>query len=790
MAFCQLQTMGAVMFFVAWVASPKLIPVGGLACFVTLIMIVMCNVRWIHLLCSTVIVAGAFSAVATSIVFPAALYTCPVRKEWLAFVLGQAVTVFVGFASLVVAPVLVSFGKEEIRGFRTMRMTDQCLTAMENHDLNTAAIVLESAADGSDRTTHGFFAQIITILRTYHEHLPHSVTFVAPREERQGEDPVLFEDSTGDRRILDPTERPGFRSSSESPAAVRRGRFADASHSVSPEKSSLTVDIPESAVEKRSTAMMIHFSLPYEGCLLECAETLSSVVETILSTLAQYSGVLQRGTGWSMLATFGLHHPVILHEQAAESCARSLLLNSKLSSLANLRVSICTGYLTATRYESKHNKWLVVGGASIEQCGRLCWLQQRINVQIIANAVTARALNDAVPVDLVRSAVCISKPQPDGLQDISFVYEIPKRRRTVSDKVISDLNEAFAAFRMSGKTPSVLLLLSKWRRESIHAERIVQLLLGMADGTRCLWLESAWYGDRSGSSATTREYARDFNVDDSRLSLQHERSDEHEWLSHRTKIYSHSLSDNIIIDSFNTQWKISCQAVRSGRTSSIFVCLDQQGSIRAAQVLHECASVDDVYRTIENLRPLVHEHLLKYYSSAMLHHQVTALCEFFPLGSLQQFLQQYGLLDISIWTNYIRDVVSALHFLHRNNVVHGAIRLSNLLLSDDGTCTLGGLVGMIDSPRDGSDPFCPPEQATSNHGDLTKAADIWALGVASLSLIFDIPESLSITSLRDDLADGRLKGWKASQRVSALILRCLETEPAKRAGTQELLALL
>ena len=828
--FLQLEMIGIVFVFMTWLSEQATVPLGALVCFCVVLLLVVCRVHWVFLLISTMITFFALALVIVAVTFSATaeITICDVQHPWLAFCLAQCVTVFVTLVIMIIAPFLITFGIEELRGFSTLSMAGVVLLALERLDLSAASFALQNAANDVDPLTCNYFTQIVSILRTYREHLPHAVAF----PKKSPTTLALEKRTSGDMDAASgvTVHRICTNTSSSNPTMVTAAMSGSQLQVEHPQQQfpSQQHHVLAAGEEIRATVLTVHFTLP-DSSPAEEGSCLARIVDTIVATIVKHNGVVERGTSWNVCASFGVHYPVVLHEQAAASCARSLVATPLLAETQNFCVTLCTGYVAAVRYASEQCVWVVVGGSPMQLSIRLGWLQRQIGAQILANTGTARALQDVLTVDLI---LCPGRHSgQSALDESTYIYEVARGRRPFSDKLTADMKQAFTELRTLGKTNTAQALFKKWSRESSHAERMLQALSSMPLGAEYHWLEAPWNVDGSGGggggssnggggsslvpitlphsppgvAVAAQRSQRSIN-DSSHTTipagLREKSSDEQPYfIGDLMKSDMHAMAGDksssspfgggIVLDSEANRWHVSAFPAYCGRTVTIHMCLSDQGLIRAAQVqLH--ADPERAFRQVELIRNLQHDHLLRCYSSVLLDDRPAILCDYFPQGSLKEFLEQYGLLHVSTWKNFLRDVLSALHFLHCHNQVHGGIRPSCLLVGDDGTCTLGGFAGLSRFDLEEHAWFAAPEQLRGQ--PRSKATDIWSLGATAIRLIYDVDAESSQPSnfmkVRQALVHGTLPNWTAPQYVTKFILRCIEPDPSKRAPTEELLALI
>jgi cell division control protein CDC15 len=63
--------------------------------------------------------------------------------------------------------------------------------------------------------------------------------------------------------------------------------------------------------------------------------------------------------------------------------------------------------------------------------------------------------------------------------------------------------------------------------------------------------------------------------------------------------------------------------------------------------------------------------------------------EYIESGSIAEVIKKFGILPENLASNYIRQALVGLQYLHEHNIVHRDIKGSNILLSKEGVVILG-----------------------------------------------------------------------------------------------------
>src|SRR5437667_3803898 len=153
----------------------------------------------------------------------------------------------------------------------------------------------------------------------------------------------------------------------------------------------------------------------------------------------------------------------------------------------------------------------------------------------------------------------------------------------------------------------------------------------------------------------------------------------------------------------------------------------------------------------------------------------------------------------------IAKVVQPVHYAHEHGILHRDIKPGNILLDAKGEPHLTdfGLARLVESESTvtrtlevlGTPSYMAPEQAIGNNAKLTSATDVYGLGAVFYQLLTGHPPFAGRTTyetikllLETEPRRPRLLNPKVDRDLSAICLKCLEKEPARRYASAELLA--
>lgn len=90
---------------------------------------------------------------------------------------------------------------------------------------------------------------------------------------------------------------------------------------------------------------------------------------------------------------------------------------------------------------------------------------------------------------------------------------------------------------------------------------------------------------------------------------------------------------------------------------------------------------------IKLLNSLQHHNIVKYLGTHEDKEHLNVFLEYVAQGSLEHHYKNFPLNE-SLVANYTQQILLGLEYLHYNNIVHRDIKAANILIRDDGTCTL------------------------------------------------------------------------------------------------------
>jgi len=189
-----------------------------------------------------------------------------------------------------------------------------------------------------------------------------------------------------------------------------------------------------------------------------------------------------------------------------------------------------------------------------------------------------------------------------------------------------------------------------------------------------------------------------------------------------------------------------------------------------------------------------HPNIVKYFRAHLVDDEIWLVMEFMQGGTLSEAVEKYSFGETSV-AYVAREMLSALEYLHKNNLVHRDLKSANVMLTVEGKIKLIDFGLCVDHTQRklchmaGSPFWMPPEMILSiPHGT---PADIWSLGICLLELIIGTPPNRKspiramFLAATEGIAIPDIE--KRSAEFLDFIARCLQIDQTKRATSSELL---
>jgi len=248
------------------------------------------------------------------------------------------------------------------------------------------------------------------------------------------------------------------------------------------------------------------------------------------------------------------------------------------------------------------------------------------------------------------------------------------------------------------------------------------------------------------------------------------------------------------------------EAIGVGSTSTVHRCLLKADPKQqfACKVI-DMDFIEDRFRgmmaqfqtEIVSLQELRHENIIQLFDVYMTEAKIYIVMEWMDGGEVFDFVVKKGTLTEKEASDLVRQVTSALVYMHGNNICHRDLKPENLLLKYDTNSDKPLIVKIIDF---GLSKSLAPEQPVAStflgtrgylapemiqRQEYTKAVDVWALGVIVFVLVCGCLPFDDDSSAVDNVGQRfilRFPGWANNLSPSAkdLLQHLLDTNPMRR----------
>ncbi|GCE97318.1 ATP binding [Zygosaccharomyces mellis] len=109
----------------------------------------------------------------------------------------------------------------------------------------------------------------------------------------------------------------------------------------------------------------------------------------------------------------------------------------------------------------------------------------------------------------------------------------------------------------------------------------------------------------------------------------------------------------------------------------------QEQKLKNASRVHR-KLIDALQHEMSLLKDLHHENIVKYFGSSQEGGNLNIFLEYVPGGSVSSMLNSYGPFEESLITNFTRQILIGVVYLHKKNIIHRDIKGANILIDIKG----------------------------------------------------------------------------------------------------------
>lgn len=190
-----------------------------------------------------------------------------------------------------------------------------------------------------------------------------------------------------------------------------------------------------------------------------------------------------------------------------------------------------------------------------------------------------------------------------------------------------------------------------------------------------------------------------------------------------------------------------------------------------------------------NLARLSHPNIINVIDVFEENDTVYYVMPYFAGGSLQDYVKMHGVLSEQEAMNYVKQIASALKYMHEEqHICHYDVKPANILLDDKGNAVLidFGISKNYDvqgqettaTPVGVSDGYAPTEQYQQNVEEFSPASDVYALGA---TLYFLLHGKRPVSAVNRASGEALLMNKHFSQRIKDIINASMKISKRERA---------
>lgn len=200
-----------------------------------------------------------------------------------------------------------------------------------------------------------------------------------------------------------------------------------------------------------------------------------------------------------------------------------------------------------------------------------------------------------------------------------------------------------------------------------------------------------------------------------------------------------------------------------------------------------------MWREINFMSNLSHPHIIKIKEVYESREKIILVMEYASNGELYEYLNRVKRIPETEARAIFRQIVSAVHFLHKSHIVHRDLKLENILIDEHNNIKLADFGLSNNWMRNrllytfcGSPLYASPEivNGIPYYGP---EVDCWSLGVLLYTLVYgSMPfQGGDYARLVKNISSGTFIQPREKSGAFSLIQRCLCVNPAKRASIDE-----
>jgi beta-lactam-binding protein with PASTA domain/tRNA A-37 threonylcarbamoyl transferase component Bud32 len=264
-----------------------------------------------------------------------------------------------------------------------------------------------------------------------------------------------------------------------------------------------------------------------------------------------------------------------------------------------------------------------------------------------------------------------------------------------------------------------------------------------------------------------------------------------------------AVSDTLIGTLFDGRYRV-IRKLGAGGMANVYLAEDQELGRRVAiKILNERHANDDQFverfrREAKNAAALSHPNIVSIYDRGEAEGTYYIAMEFLDGRSLKELVVARGPAPVSVTIDYVRQILHALRFAHRNGIVHRDIKPHNVLVDGEGRIKVtdfgiarAGASQMTEAGSIvGTAQYLSPEQARGTAVD--QRSDIYSVGIVLYELLTgtvpftgDTPVEIAMKHISAVPEPPSARRADIPHDLDLVVMRALAKEPGDRYATAE-----
>ncbi len=240
------------------------------------------------------------------------------------------------------------------------------------------------------------------------------------------------------------------------------------------------------------------------------------------------------------------------------------------------------------------------------------------------------------------------------------------------------------------------------------------------------------------------------------------------------------------------------ESLGSGGFGTVYLAIDTWLTKEVAiKVPHK--QTEEFYKLLKEPRVqagLKHRNIVELYTVEKIDSLFFMVMEYVRGEGLDSIIRSKGRLSLYLAISYLEQILEAVRYAHKKNVIHRDLRPTNILIDEEGTVKITdfGISTWLEknsfaSTKIGSPPYMAPEQFD---GKTTFSSDIYSVGCIAYEMLTGKPPVVDPNpfKIREYVLKRKVKplnkiNHEVPESFSKIVMRAIEPDISKRFATAE-----